>query len=92
MLSTMMPEQLTISTILQFGATVHKDAVVTTWTDSGPRKVTFGDVGARSAQLANALRSLGITVTSAWRRSSGTIPSTWRPTSLFPRWARCCTR
>lgn len=60
MRSTMQPEQLNISTILQFGATVHKDAVVTTWTDSGPRKVSFGDIGKRSAQLANALRSLGV--------------------------------
>ena len=60
MRSTMQPEQLNISTILQFGATVHKDAVVTTWTDSGPRRVNFGEIGARAAQLANALRSLGI--------------------------------
>ncbi|GLB64813.1 fatty-acyl-CoA synthase [Dietzia sp. NCCP-2495] len=60
MLSTMMPEQLNVSTILQYGATVHKDAVVTTWTDSGPRKISFGEIGQRTAQLANALRSLGI--------------------------------
>src|SRR5699024_4077654 len=60
MLSTMMHEQLSVSTILQFGATVHKDAVVTTWTESGPRKVSFGDIGKRSAQLAHALRALGI--------------------------------
>ena len=60
MRSTMMPEQLNISTILEFGATVHKDAVVTTWTDSGPRKISFGEIGKRAAQLAHALRALGI--------------------------------
>ncbi|MFN3600057.1 MAG: long-chain fatty acid--CoA ligase [Dietzia sp.] len=60
MRSTMQPEQLNISTILQFGATVHSDAVVTTWTDQGPRKVTFGELGKRAAQLAHALRTLGI--------------------------------
>ena len=60
MRSTMMPEQLNISTILQFGSTVHSDAVVTTWTAEGPRKLSFGDLGKRAAQLAHALRSLGI--------------------------------
>ena len=60
MRSTMMPEQLKISTILQFGSTVHSDAVITTWTDQGPRKISFGDLGKRAAQLAHALRSLGV--------------------------------
>lgn len=60
MRSTMQNEQLNISTILEFGTTVHKDAVVTTWTDSGPRSLTFAELGARAAQLAHALRSLGI--------------------------------
>ena len=60
MRSTMQTEQLNISTILQFGATVHKDAVVTTWTDAGPRKISFGEIGSRAARLANALRSLGV--------------------------------
>ena len=60
MLSTMQPTQLNISTILDFGATVHKDAKVTTWTDQGPRVVSFGEIGQRAAQLAHALRGLGI--------------------------------
>lgn len=60
MLSTMQQEQLSTATILQFGATVHGDAVVTTWTESGPRRRTFAEIGRRSAQLAHALRSLGI--------------------------------
>ena len=60
MLSTMQPTQLNISTILDFGATVHKDAKVTTWTDQGPRVVSFGEIGKRAAQLAHALRGLGI--------------------------------
>lgn len=60
MLSTMQQEQLSTGTILEFGATVHSDSVITTWTDQGPRKITFGEVGKRCAQLANALRGLGV--------------------------------
>lgn len=60
MLSTMQKDQLSIGTILQYGATVHKDSVITTWTDQGPRKITFGELGDRCARLANALRGLGI--------------------------------
>ncbi|HHX83946.1 MAG TPA: long-chain fatty acid--CoA ligase [Actinomycetales bacterium] len=60
MRSTMQTEPLNISTILRFGETVHKGAVVTTWTESGPRSLTFGELGARAAQLAHALRGLGI--------------------------------
>ena len=60
MRSTMMPEQLNISTILEFGATVHKDAVISTWTGEEARKLSFGQLGERAAQLAHALRSLGI--------------------------------
>ena len=62
MRSTMQTEPLNISTILRFGETVHKGAVVTTWTESGPRSLTFGELGARAAQLAHALRGLGIEV------------------------------
>ena len=60
MLSTMQKDQLSIGTILQYGATVHKDSVITTWTDQGPRKITFGELGDRCGRLANALRGLGI--------------------------------
>ena len=60
MRSTMMPEQLNISTILEFGATVHKDAVISTWTGEEARKLSFGQLGERAAQLAHALRSLGV--------------------------------
>ncbi|MFL0578696.1 long-chain fatty acid--CoA ligase [Dietzia sp. 179-F 9C3 NHS] len=60
MRSTMQSAPLNISTILQFGATVHKDATVTTWTESGPRSLTFGELAGRAAQLAHALRGLGI--------------------------------
>jgi fatty-acyl-CoA synthase len=60
MRSTMQTEPLKISTILQFGTSVHKDAVVTTWTDQGPRSLTFAELGGRAAQLAHALRGLGV--------------------------------
>ena len=31
-----------------------------TWTDAGPRRATFAEVGANAARLANALAGLGI--------------------------------
>ncbi|WKX71661.1 long-chain fatty acid--CoA ligase [Streptomyces sp. XD-27] len=64
MLSTMQDVPLTVSRILRHGSTVHRGAYVTTWTGAAgqaPAKRTFGEVGARSAQLAHALRDeLGV--------------------------------
>ncbi|WFB08355.1 long-chain fatty acid--CoA ligase [Streptomyces sp. LX-29] len=63
MLSTMQDVPLTVSRILRHGAVVHSGSYVLTWTgDSTPTRRTFGEVGARCAQLAHALRDeLGVT-------------------------------
>ncbi|WP_066906427.1 long-chain fatty acid--CoA ligase [Millisia brevis] len=61
MQSTMNDLPLSIAQILRYGSTVHADAEVITWTDSGPRHRTYGEVGRRAAQLAHALRDLGVT-------------------------------
>lgn len=60
MQSTMQEVPLSIAQILRHGSTVHGDAEVVTWTEDGPRRRSFADVGRRAAQLANALRGLGI--------------------------------
>ena len=60
MRSNMMDVPLLVSRILTHGSTVHGSSQVTTWTASGPRRASFADVGRRSAQLAHALRELGV--------------------------------
>jgi len=53
---------LQISRLLEHGRTVHGNAEVTTWTGDGVRRSTYRELGALSAQLANALRDeLGVT-------------------------------
>src|SRR6478672_6204452 len=61
MLSTMQDAPLSIAQILRHGASVHGDAEVVTWTESGPRRTSYAEVGRRCAQLAHALRGLGVT-------------------------------
>lgn len=61
MLSTMNDLPLSIAQLLRHGSTVHSTAEVVTWTDSGPRRRTFGEIGNRCAALAHALRGLGVT-------------------------------
>lgn len=61
MRSTMQDSQLTIAEVLKHGTTVHGDAEVVTATADGVRRATYAEVGARAAQLAHALRGLGIT-------------------------------
>ncbi|MFE3291688.1 long-chain fatty acid--CoA ligase [Rhodococcus sp. NPDC059234] len=61
MLSTMQDAPLSIAQILRHGATVHADAEVVTWTDQGPRRESYAEVGRRTAALAHALRGLGVT-------------------------------
>ncbi len=64
MRSTMMAAPLQVSRILQHGMSVHGGAEVVTWTgaESGPRRMTYAEVGRKAAQLAHALRAdLGIT-------------------------------
>jgi fatty-acyl-CoA synthase len=58
--STMQSPPLLISSILTYGATIHADQEVVTCTEDEPRRMTYAEVGRRSAQLAHALRGLGI--------------------------------
>jgi fatty-acyl-CoA synthase len=58
--STMQDSPLLISRILMSGAQLHADQEVVTWTGQGARRMSFADVVSRAAQLANALRGLGI--------------------------------
>ncbi|MFE2071671.1 long-chain fatty acid--CoA ligase [Streptomyces misionensis] len=62
MLSTMQDVPLLISRILTHGATVHGSSQVITWTgEPEPQRRSFVEIGARSAQLAHALRdTLGV--------------------------------
>jgi len=60
MLSTMSDLPLSISQLLTYGSTVHANAEVVTWTESGPRRRTYAEVGTRCAALAHALCGLGI--------------------------------
>ncbi|MGW2442673.1 long-chain fatty acid--CoA ligase [Streptomyces sp. NPDC001675] len=62
MLSTMQDVPLLISRILTHGSAVHGESRVTTWTgEAEPHHRTFAEIGARSAQLAHALRDgLGV--------------------------------
>jgi fatty-acyl-CoA synthase len=53
--------QLSLARLLRHGSTVHSEAEVITWTDSGARRETYGEVGKKAAKLANALRGLGVT-------------------------------
>ncbi|MFF5991889.1 long-chain fatty acid--CoA ligase [Prauserella flavalba] len=61
MLSTMQDDQLSLADLLRHGSTLHSESEVVTWTSSGPRRATYGQVGKRAARLANALRGLGVT-------------------------------
>ncbi len=60
MKSTMQESPLLISRILQSGTSLHADQEVVTWTADGPRRTSYAEVGTQAAQLANALRGLGI--------------------------------
>jgi fatty-acyl-CoA synthase len=58
--STMQDAPLTVTAILRYGTTVHARRKVITATAGGYREATYGDIGARAAQLANALRRLRV--------------------------------
>jgi len=60
MLSTMNDLPLSIAQLLRHGSTVHADAEVVTWTEAGARRRSYAEVGRRCAQLAHALRGLGV--------------------------------
>jgi fatty-acyl-CoA synthase len=59
--STMQDFPLTITAIMRHGCNVHGARTVTTATDDGYRHTTYRELGEQAAQLANALRRLGIT-------------------------------
>ncbi|WP_433195724.1 long-chain fatty acid--CoA ligase [Nocardia sp. CA-107356] len=60
MLSTMQDEPLSLATLLRYASTFMGDSTVSTWTGTGVRTMTYRELGAESARLANALRGLGI--------------------------------
>ncbi|MEU5433960.1 long-chain fatty acid--CoA ligase [Streptomyces sp. NPDC020719] len=61
MLSTMQDVPLLISRILTHGSTIHGKSQVTTWTgEAEPQRRSFAEIGGRAAQLAHALRGLGV--------------------------------
>src|SRR5262249_42348673 len=59
--STMMDVPLTVGMIMRHGTTVHRDGEVLTWTGEQARRASYAQVGRRAAQLAGALRGLGVT-------------------------------
>jgi len=61
MRSTMQDQPLSLATLLRYGTSVHGGSEVVTWTGDGARRRSYADVGRRAAQLANALRALGVT-------------------------------
>jgi len=60
MKSTMQDTPLLISRLLTVGTTIHADQEVVTWTADGARRTSYAQVGVQAAQLAHALRGLGI--------------------------------
>ncbi len=60
MYSTMHSFPLTITAILRHATRVHGARKVYTATDDGYRECTYAELGGRAAQLANALRRIGI--------------------------------
>ncbi len=60
MKSTMQTTPLLISRLMLNGTRLHADQEVVTWTADGPRRLSYGAVGTKCAQLAHALRGLGI--------------------------------
>ncbi len=60
MRSTMQDFPLSIASILRHGVDVFGDSQVVTWGEQGSRRLSYADLGARVARLANALRTLGV--------------------------------
>jgi len=59
-LSTMMDVPLTVTALMRYGTTVYGDSEVVTFTGDGVRRQSYAHTGARVAQLAHALRELGV--------------------------------
>ncbi|MGI8769783.1 MAG: long-chain fatty acid--CoA ligase [Propionibacteriaceae bacterium] len=60
MQSTMQDTPLNIGNILRYGSTFYGSSEVVTWTGDGARRTSYREIGTQAAQLANALRGLGI--------------------------------
>jgi fatty-acyl-CoA synthase len=60
--STMQDFPLSIVAILRHGQQVYAQSECVTWTENGPRRASFAEVGGRAARLAHALASLGVQV------------------------------
>jgi fatty-acyl-CoA synthase len=60
MRSTMMDVPLSVTAIMRHGTTAYGSSEVVTLTTYGIRRRTYAEVGGRVAQLANALRALGV--------------------------------
>jgi fatty-acyl-CoA synthase len=58
--STMMDIPLTVTSIMRYGTSVFGDREVVTCTAGGTRRRSYAGTGRRAAQLANALRRLGV--------------------------------
>src|SRR5688500_3218459 len=61
MLSTMQDAPLTIGRIADHGTGLYSSSEVITWTGTEARRETYGQTGRKAAQLAHALRDLGVT-------------------------------
>jgi fatty-acyl-CoA synthase len=61
MYSTMQDFPLTIAAIMRHGCGVHGARTATTATAAGYRRISYREVGQQAAQLANALRGIGVT-------------------------------
>jgi fatty-acyl-CoA synthase len=59
--STMQDFPLAVTGILRHGTALYADRQVITKTPTGYRECSYGELGARAAQLAHGLRELGIT-------------------------------
>src|SRR6516225_11627014 len=56
----MMDVPLTVTALMRYGTSSFADREVVTWTGDGSRRQSYGETGARAAQLAGALRGLGV--------------------------------
>ncbi|MEV4310854.1 long-chain fatty acid--CoA ligase [Actinocrispum sp. NPDC049592] len=61
MFSTMQDVPLTIGRIVRHGTGLHAASEVVTWMGTEARRESFGQAGRKAAQLAHALRDLGVT-------------------------------
>jgi fatty-acyl-CoA synthase len=60
MLSTMQDAPLSLARLLRYGTTTHGRSEVVTWTGDSARRCSYADLGKQAAQIAHALRGLGI--------------------------------